>query len=246
MISQIEGWQSLLQHLNATKLAYGPLASWLETWRPEFDSKTAKRLAERIRRGTALREADLAMLDADILPSLLTLLNRLATEYQTDLGAKDDERRLVARLKKSIPTIELHRLTLLRELANGKALSGPDLSQAQLRTEAAVRAWLAMTDDDRRAWFERVESDLAARDRRRPHGEPPLISTQYRRLFMGPKRQVATSDDFRILGLAAGASAIEIKQAYRRLAMRLHPDHQGDPVAFMTVHQAYERLTKKP
>jgi len=39
------------------------------------------------------------------------------------------------------------------------------------------------------------------------------------------------------------ASELEIKQAYRRLAQRHHPDRGGDPVMFQKVTKAYEVLS---
>ncbi|MDD3354806.1 DnaJ C-terminal domain-containing protein [Zoogloea sp.] len=52
-------------------------------------------------------------------------------------------------------------------------------------------------------------------------------------------------DFHQILGLPQGASAAEIKRAYRRLAMRWHPDRNPDPQAhdqFRLVREAFERL----
>ena len=48
-----------------------------------------------------------------------------------------------------------------------------------------------------------------------------------------------------ILGVASGAGAAEIKRAYRRLAMRWHPDRNPDPAAverFKEIAAAYEAL----
>ncbi|NMG75687.1 DnaJ C-terminal domain-containing protein [Aromatoleum diolicum] len=48
-----------------------------------------------------------------------------------------------------------------------------------------------------------------------------------------------------LLGLAPGASAKEIKKAFRRLAMRWHPDRNADPAAlehFKALRAAYEDL----
>ena len=45
------------------------------------------------------------------------------------------------------------------------------------------------------------------------------------------------------LGLTPTATELQIKQAYRRLAQKLHPDRGGDPVAFQKVTKAYEVLT---
>ena len=48
--------------------------------------------------------------------------------------------------------------------------------------------------------------------------------------------------DWDVLGLAPGASADEVKRAYRAKAHLHHPDHGGDPAKFRAVHDAYERL----
>lgn len=52
-------------------------------------------------------------------------------------------------------------------------------------------------------------------------------------------------DAYRTLGLEPGASAAEVKRAYRRLAKANHPDSAG-PAAlprFLAIHEAYEVLT---
>lgn len=236
------GWASLLSHLNASKRSYAPLAAFLTAHEPDLADKSAKRLAERVRRGTPVNAAELDGVEAHLQPVLVDLLNALGTEYREATGSQSGERATVAKLKKRIPIEEQYRLAMLRELANGKALTGADLVQAQLRTEAAVRSWLAMDFDEREAWFARVEADLVARDKKRSPEDPPLISQQYRRLYLRPKRRIVPSDDYRTLGLHPGASADEIKRAYRQLALRHHPDRNGDPAAFVTLHQAYQRL----
>ncbi len=52
-----------------------------------------------------------------------------------------------------------------------------------------------------------------------------------------------TTDPYRILGLLRGASATQVKAAYRRLAKRYHPDGEhGDETAFLAVQAAYQLL----
>ena len=46
-----------------------------------------------------------------------------------------------------------------------------------------------------------------------------------------------------VLGLLPGATAEAIKSAFRKLAVRLHPDHGGDPEEFKKVYAAHYSLT---
>ncbi len=49
---------------------------------------------------------------------------------------------------------------------------------------------------------------------------------------------------FKILGLKPGASKEEIKKAYRKSALKYHPDRKdGDPEKFLLIIEAYEYLT---
>ena len=54
-----------------------------------------------------------------------------------------------------------------------------------------------------------------------------------------------TDDLYEILGVAPGATDEEIKAAYRRLAMRFHPDRnpEADPQEFVRVQRAYDVLS---
>ncbi len=49
---------------------------------------------------------------------------------------------------------------------------------------------------------------------------------------------------FTTLGLSSTASAAEIKLAYRRRAMRLHPDRGGDHAAMVRLNAAYEEASE--
>lgn len=59
---------------------------------------------------------------------------------------------------------------------------------------------------------------------------------------------MSAADSHEILGVAPDASAAEIKRAYRRLAMRWHPDRNSDPRAhdqFRRVREAFEHLSRR-
>lgn len=50
-------------------------------------------------------------------------------------------------------------------------------------------------------------------------------------------------DYYSVLGLSKNASQDEIKQAYRKLASRYHPDHGGDTAKFQQLQTAYSILS---
>lgn len=49
-------------------------------------------------------------------------------------------------------------------------------------------------------------------------------------------------DYYQILGLSRGANDEEIKQAFRKLAMKHHPDRGGDQAKFQEINEAYKIL----
>lgn len=52
-------------------------------------------------------------------------------------------------------------------------------------------------------------------------------------------------NDYEILGITQGASDEEIKKAFRKKAVQLHPDKGGDPEEFKKINDAYNNLTTK-
>ena len=50
------------------------------------------------------------------------------------------------------------------------------------------------------------------------------------------------SSDYDILGVKPTASIDEVKQAFRKLAIKYHPDQGGDSKRFQKIHDAYERI----
>jgi hypothetical protein len=61
-------------------------------------------------------------------------------------------------------------------------------------------------------------------------------------------QRLDSEDPYRVLAVDPGASPEAIRDRYRELASRHHPDHGGDPARMREVNQAYERIrnAKKP
>jgi len=51
-------------------------------------------------------------------------------------------------------------------------------------------------------------------------------------------------DPYQILGVSREASEDEVKKAYKKLAMKHHPDKGGDPEEFKKIQSAYDIITK--
>lgn len=50
---------------------------------------------------------------------------------------------------------------------------------------------------------------------------------------------------YSVLGISNDSSKEDIKKAYRKLAMKYHPDKGGDPKKFQEINNAYEELTSE-
>merc|ERR1719163_2279304 len=59
----------------------------------------------------------------------------------------------------------------------------------------------------------------------------------------GPKKDVDTTKFYKLLEVEKNATDAEIKKAYRKLAIKHHPDKGGDPEKFKEITRAYEVLS---
>jgi DnaJ family protein A protein 2 len=57
-----------------------------------------------------------------------------------------------------------------------------------------------------------------------------------------PRKDVDTTALYKVLGVEKNASGSEIKKAYRKLAVKHHPDKGGDPDTFKEISKAYDIL----
>jgi len=60
---------------------------------------------------------------------------------------------------------------------------------------------------------------------------------------MSGSREVDNNEFYDVLGVSKGSTAAEIKKAYRKLALKNHPDKGGDPETFKKMTVAYEVLS---
>jgi len=61
----------------------------------------------------------------------------------------------------------------------------------------------------------------------------------------GPRKKVDTTKYYKLLGVEKNATESEIKKAYRKLAMKHHPDKGGDPDTFKEMTLAHSVLSDR-
>jgi DnaJ family protein A protein 2 len=61
----------------------------------------------------------------------------------------------------------------------------------------------------------------------------------------GPSKNANTTEYYERLGVGKSATFDEIKKAFRKLALKHHPDRGGDKDKFQELQTAYEVLTDK-
>merc|ERR1711971_460871 len=74
-----------------------------------------------------------------------------------------------------------------------------------------------------------------------------LMSYATRAILMGARLREAVEgwhrfDAYRLLGVSRGASRSEIKRAFYKKALLMHPDKGGDKAAFQELQRAYEEI----
>ncbi len=115
------------------------------------------------------------------------------------------------------------------------------LDEARAEAERAAGCPLVQLDASwARAWSRVLqgESPWAATERKPSAAARPLA------------RPSGEASIWSVLGLTARASLEEVKAAYKRRALELHPDRGGEAAQFRGLHAAYEealrRLARKP
>lgn len=75
-----------------------------------------------------------------------------------------------------------------------------------------------------------------------PQGPPALLGAKAAQLVQG--RGAGGPAWWEVLGVSPAASAEQVRAAYRRLALRHHPDRGGDEHVFKQVQAAFDQVRK--
>lgn len=76
---------------------------------------------------------------------------------------------------------------------------------------------------------------------------PPSRPEPNARASTAPRSESPTGapSAWALLGVASGASLVEVRRAFRKRALESHPDRGGNADDFRAAQRAYERLSKK-
>lgn len=143
--------------------------------------------------------------------------------------------------RRQVSAADRDRFKHMRE-TSGAWLTNEDRRQAQLMSLRDVDAWLALTAEERAAWFERVEHYLQEKNSnwqrwREDEDAPPSEELSDR---VEERRQAAE-----LLGVPLNAEVAEIRQAFRTASKKHHPDVGGDIRQFTAIQNAYDVMMSR-
>ena len=122
--------------------------------------------------------------------------------------------------------------------------------QTSKRDMSAVNAFWERTKGTNPTLFQKHQREKAALDAQGLIIDAMLDTPEGIRLMdelyedMMRSKQDKLTTELSLLGVEAGATKREIRNAYRRKARKLHPDVGGDAESFKQLHAAYRALLK--
>ena len=102
--------------------------------------------------------------------------------------------------------------------------------------DEALRHSIAYDDLVGRAHRLRIDPELAA------EAAEAAVQAEVGRLSARAEQDPIYAQSLEVLGLPRGARAEQIKKAYRKKALRMHPDKGGDPEEFKKLNAAFDYL----
>ncbi len=91
--------------------------------------------------------------------------------------------------------------------------------------EETVKLFETFLDSAHPDWRDQMEQSSARSENASPHS-----------------KQLSRDEAYRLLGLEAGSSEADIREAYRRLIKRVHPDRGGSAALTAQITEARNRL----
>ncbi len=89
--------------------------------------------------------------------------------------------------------------------------------------------------------LDRAEFETTGKTRRRSRSWSSDTFYATPDIYLAERRSAARPECFVVLGVEFDANEADVKQAFKRLAKKSHPDAGGDPEQFKAVYAAYER-----
>ena len=89
------------------------------------------------------------------------------------------------------------------------------------------------------------KQDSGRRSKKHSNKHSKKHSKKHRKTKMAKTKGMSGDDPYSILGVFKNASLQDIRTAYKKLAVKHHPDKGGDAELFKKIDGAYKELTKK-
>lgn len=143
--------------------------------------------------------------------------------------------------RKKLSPYDRVRLRILRR--NLRDLWNPDHAdeirswqkRSGINTDLGIWKFGNMSDHEKEFFFNDTETfikSILKKNKRRRQAN----------ILSGLKLPYSTVDSFAILGLPRNASCSRVRQRFRKLVFRYHPDHGGDVESFRIIYEAYNTL----